>query len=138
MLWRVSVADIATDGPFSLFPGFDRQTALLAGVGFRLGALTVTAADPWASYSGDTPLECVLLDSPVRVLNVLAQRGSVWPQMARVRGESTVGMAGRETLALCAEGEAVCGGVALRCYDSVRFEGELPVAGTGSLLTVSL
>jgi environmental stress-induced protein Ves len=34
--WRVSVADITRDGPFSTFPGIDRTLVLLAGRGMRL------------------------------------------------------------------------------------------------------
>ncbi|HEU4539125.1 MAG TPA: HutD family protein, partial [Polyangiaceae bacterium] len=34
--WRVSVAEIARPGPFSAFPGVDRQIVLLAGEGVRL------------------------------------------------------------------------------------------------------
>ena len=36
-VWRVSVADIAQDGPFSAFPGIDRTLVLLSGRGMRLG-----------------------------------------------------------------------------------------------------
>ncbi|MCG3056381.1 HutD family protein, partial [Escherichia coli] len=36
--WRISVADIADDGPFSAFPGVDRQIALLEGAGVHLQA----------------------------------------------------------------------------------------------------
>ncbi len=36
--WRVSVADIVADGPFSAFPGIDRQIALLDGAGVHLQA----------------------------------------------------------------------------------------------------
>ena len=35
--WRVSVADVAADGPFSRFPGVDRVLVLIAGAGMRLG-----------------------------------------------------------------------------------------------------
>ena len=34
--WRVSVADVDRDGPFSAFPGVDRTLVLLAGNGMRL------------------------------------------------------------------------------------------------------
>ena len=34
--WRVSVAEVAQDGPFSRFPGVDRTLVLLAGNGVRL------------------------------------------------------------------------------------------------------
>jgi environmental stress-induced protein Ves len=38
--WRVSVAEIARSGPFSPFPGIDRQILLLTGAGVRLQAAT--------------------------------------------------------------------------------------------------
>ena len=41
--WRVSVATIARPGPFSAFPGVDRQIMLLEGDGVRLQA----AAGQW-------------------------------------------------------------------------------------------
>ena len=34
--WRVSIADIESDGPFSNFPGVDRDLLLLAGNGIEL------------------------------------------------------------------------------------------------------
>lgn len=36
MLWRVSMADVVQDGPFSLFPGYRRTLMLLDGPGFSL------------------------------------------------------------------------------------------------------
>lgn len=35
-VWRVSVAEVARDGPFSAFPGVDRVIALVRGSGMRL------------------------------------------------------------------------------------------------------
>jgi environmental stress-induced protein Ves len=34
--WRVSVAQIDSDGPFSAFPGIDRVITLIDGVGVQL------------------------------------------------------------------------------------------------------
>src|SRR4029077_2512621 len=34
--WRVSIADVEQDGPFSRFPGIDRTIVLLGGSGMRL------------------------------------------------------------------------------------------------------
>src|SRR5580704_9253002 len=34
--WRVSMARVATDGPFSAFPSIDRTLSVLAGVGIAL------------------------------------------------------------------------------------------------------
>src|SRR4051812_2958521 len=34
--WRISIAEIGSDGPFSTFPEYDRQIALLDGIGMEL------------------------------------------------------------------------------------------------------
>ena len=34
--WRVSMASVASDGPFSVFPGIDRTLAVLSGDGMAL------------------------------------------------------------------------------------------------------
>ena len=34
--WRVSMASVASDGPFSVFPGIDRTLAVLSGNGMAL------------------------------------------------------------------------------------------------------
>ena len=34
--WRLSMAKVETDGPFSAFPGIDRTLAILEGEGIRL------------------------------------------------------------------------------------------------------
>lgn len=36
VLWRLSMASVAEDGPFSLFPGIERNLTVISGPGFRL------------------------------------------------------------------------------------------------------
>jgi environmental stress-induced protein Ves len=36
LLWRLSMATVAEDGPFSLFPGIERNLTVISGPGFRL------------------------------------------------------------------------------------------------------
>ncbi len=36
VLWRLSMATVAEDGPFSLFPGIERNLTVISGPGFRL------------------------------------------------------------------------------------------------------
>ncbi|MDF3836776.1 HutD family protein, partial [Cupriavidus basilensis] len=66
--WRVSVADIAADGPFSAFPGIDRQIVLLEGAGVRLQAddgsfdhRLDTVGAPFA-FAGERGVQATLLD----------------------------------------------------------------------------
>ena len=136
LLWRVSVADIARDGPFSLFPGYERQTALLAGRGFHLGYASVSAAHPIVEYSGDVASECVLTDGPVRVLNAFAARGRVSARLL-FQGEAVVTGTGTG-VAVCVEGIVNVGDETLQVWDSVRFDGPMPVVGSGGVLMVIL
>lgn len=77
---RISIAEVAESGPFSLFPGVDRIITLLSGRGFRLvgGAIdqvVSTVGEPFA-FAGDLSLTCALLSGPVRDFNVMIRRGS--------------------------------------------------------------
>lgn len=81
-LWRISIADVAADGPFSAFPGYDRSIMLVAGQGMQLstsGEAPVRLAacyQPWR-FSGDTATHCHLLSGPVRDFNVMSRRGVI-------------------------------------------------------------
>ena len=79
--WRVSVADITRDGPFSRFPGAQRQLRLMHGAGFELrGEHRVWRAAQLGDvlvFSGDEPVHAHLLGGPVRVWNLML-RGQSW------------------------------------------------------------
>lgn len=86
--WRVSIAHVGTDGPFSLFPGVDRTITLLEGNGLLLDlpedrtvALTGTA-DPF-SFSGDWSVASRNLDGPTMDLNIMTRRGRYQHAMTR-------------------------------------------------------
>ena len=77
-VWRVSIADVQQDGPFSTFAGVDRTLLLLAGGGMRLTGEGVTielrmAFEP-VVFSGDASLQCGLLAGPVRDFNLMVRR----------------------------------------------------------------
>jgi environmental stress-induced protein Ves len=79
--WRVSVAEIAQAGPFSVFPGIDRKILLLAGAGVRLqGAGIDHRLDeplvPFA-FAGEAAVVATLLGGPSQDLNVMTRRGVV-------------------------------------------------------------
>ena len=80
-VWRLSVAEVDTAGPFSIFPGVDRSISLLRGKGF---ALTVgdrdeqiidTPFQPF-DFAGDEATACRLIDGPVQDLNLMTTRMS--------------------------------------------------------------
>ena len=86
-LWRVSLADVGCDGPFSSFPGIERTIVLLEGAGMRLhgGGRAIELTTPFAphTFSGDVAIDCKLIAGPVRDFNAMFRRG-------RARGSVTV------------------------------------------------
>lgn len=75
---RLSIADVADDGPFSVFPGVDRVLTLLEGTGLRLSGPAgrrEIGSEPCA-FRGEDPWHCTLVDGPVRDFNVMVSRGT--------------------------------------------------------------
>ncbi len=78
-LYRVSIADVATDGPFSSFAGYDRHILLVEGAGMTLecganGRIELPATFTPRSFSGDWQVHGRLTAGPVRDFNVMVDR----------------------------------------------------------------
>ena len=76
---RVSVATIAASGPFSRFPGIDRQIVLLSGGGVRLSGPGIdhhldTPLAPFA-FAGEAEVAATVLGGPSEDFNVMVRRG---------------------------------------------------------------
>lgn len=98
--WRVSVADVETDGPFSVFEGYDRALVLLSGAGMDLhftdtGAVTSLRPDePRARFAGDVPVTATLTDGPTTDFNLIWRRDE-WVATARnFEGRQEIGAGG--------------------------------------------
>lgn len=81
-LWRVSIAEIETDGPFSVFPGVQRDLLMLAGNGMDLDINDqpphrLAQRFQHIRFQGEDTINCRLLAGPTRDFNVMAQRDSV-------------------------------------------------------------
>ena len=85
--WRVSLAEVRCGGPFSCFPGIDRQLAVLSG---RL-QLSIAGRDaqglssdtPAISFSGEVPVYAEPRQEPVTDLNVMTRRGRFVARLTR-------------------------------------------------------
>lgn len=88
-LYRVSIAEVASDGPFSRFDGYDRHIMVLEGHGMRLdcgahGAIELAPLVPRA-FSGDWDVSGTLHDGPVRDFNVILDRAALRGSLEVVR-----------------------------------------------------
>lgn len=111
--WRVSIADVAVDGPFSLFPGYDRHIMVIEGAGMRLDAGphgVIVLGRPFmpASFSGAWEIKGTLTAGPVRDFNLMASRAETRSSLScEVLSERRTFMArGGFTLLHVLEGEA--------------------------------
>ncbi|MBL8299709.1 MAG: HutD family protein [Rhodanobacteraceae bacterium] len=78
--WRISIAEIAQDGDFSIFPDIDRELMLLDGGGVELtigsdGPVALTQRYQKHAFPGEAPVSCHLLDGPTRDFNLMVRRG---------------------------------------------------------------
>ncbi|MEZ5732971.1 MAG: HutD family protein [Paracoccaceae bacterium] len=74
LLWRLSMAEVDTDGPFSAFTGLSRILTVIEGDGIDLhGPETVLAARHLGpvAFSGDLPVIGRLTGGPIRDLNLI-------------------------------------------------------------------
>ena len=85
-VFRMSVARIDSDGPFSEFKGIDRWFAVLSGEGvvlqFPERRVEVGALDVAVQFSGDLPCQCSLTNGPTVDFNLMVQ--GVSANMARI------------------------------------------------------
>lgn len=87
-LWRVSMATVAADGPFSHFPGIDRTIAVMQGDGMRL---TVDGADVMLShggkpfsFAGEATVTSFLTGGTTIDLNAMSLRSGLTHRMTRL------------------------------------------------------
>lgn len=78
-LLRISVATVEKDGPFTLYPGIDRQLVLLGGEGMELivdGKKIIVEhhLTPF-SFAGEDVITCSLLNGACTDFNVMSKRG---------------------------------------------------------------
>lgn len=109
--WRVSTATVASDGPFSVFPGIDRTLSILEGKGMRLfiegrePVLLTQESEPLA-FAADIVVSATLPDGTITDLNVMTRRGTVRHAVARhfIDGEKSLAFTKGIFLLFCANG----------------------------------
>ncbi|MBO1333486.1 HutD family protein [Streptomyces sp. VRA16 Mangrove soil] len=143
--WRVSLAEVAADGPFSAFPGVDRTLTMAEGDGMELTVagrptLVDTRYAP-RDFPGDAPTDCRLLGAGNVVnFNVMWRRDALAepPSVAVVHGRLTLAPGRALVVALGVEGARVAGRELGR-YDAVLVDGAAtPLHATGATAVVTV
>ncbi|MDA0681251.1 MAG: HutD family protein [Proteobacteria bacterium] len=90
MLWRLSMAGVSSDGPFSRFSGYDRVLVLMSGQGLRLCHQNGTEQSLSSVYDlvvfpGDVGTHATLVDGPIQDFNVITDRTAFVPAVVATK-----------------------------------------------------
>jgi environmental stress-induced protein Ves len=132
--WRISLATIANDGPFSVFPDVDRTLALIEGHGVTLdidgdNRVLVSEDDPVAAFDGESVVTAKLNRGPTTDFNVMTRRGRCSHHFGRRRiaGEGGFAPRGDISVLFLAEGDSLAISsdaerIGMVRYDAVLFD----------------
>ncbi|MBB4278636.1 HutD/Ves family protein [Rhizobium mongolense] len=111
--WRISMATVAFDGPFSIFPGIDRTLSILSGSGMTLeidghAPVDLAQQSPPFAFAADIAVTAQLMAGPITDLNVMTRRDAFMHEVERLRIERSWSgsLPAAISLVLCHEGEA--------------------------------
>jgi environmental stress-induced protein Ves len=134
--WRISLATIASSGPFSVFEGIDRTLALVDGPGVTLdiaddGRFVLGEDQPVLEFAGEAQVSAIAGARPSTDFNVMTRRERCSHQLGRRSLSGTSGLATRAdlTILFLAEGESLEVSsdeqrIAMVRYDAMLFEGD--------------
>ncbi|WP_406001464.1 HutD family protein [Streptomyces sp. NBC_00829] len=133
--WRISLAEVGGDGPFSAFPGVDRILTVVEGDGMDLtvGGQHIRADERYRPYAfpGDVETDGRLLGGPVVNFNVMYHRGRTAALVSVVRGGLPVAVPSRSTVVVVAlDGSTRVeeAGVTLGRYDAAAWDDDAPLS----------
>jgi len=88
--WRISVAEVEKNGPFSRYEGVQRWFAVLGGAGVRLtldGQIReLTSQGEPLCFDGALACNCELIDGPTEDFNLMLKKGHGRARLVRVLG----------------------------------------------------
>jgi environmental stress-induced protein Ves len=152
--WRISLATIASDGPFSFFAGIDRTLSIIQGAGIRLFVddkapeLLLDNSDPY-TFAGESTTSATLVDSTIVDLNVMTRRSTYRHSVRRLScdGRLQLQISADTAIVFCQRGEVLCASNGtsdrLQAEDCAVFDGdtasiELSAAAPSELIVIEL
>lgn len=149
--WRISMATVASDGPFSRFDGIDRTLTVLSGEGLELtveGAplVRLTPAGKPYPFPGDAAALAKLIAGPVTDFNVMTRRGR-WTHSVdnlSIDGTQVLPVAADVCIIFCRSGQITLDeSSVLEAHDAALIDAsagtpEISIGGSGEAIIVHL
>ncbi|WP_293797369.1 HutD family protein [uncultured Bosea sp.] len=136
--WRISMAHVGQDGPFSSFPGIDRTLSVLTGNGIRLAfgdgeTVSLDRATKPFFFAADRAVDGVLVDGAIDDLNVMSRRGRWQHRVERLSGAGSLSASEGLVVLVARKGDWLVNGTTLPAGDSAMLDApggvELTVSG---------
>lgn len=83
--WRLSQATVSSDGPFSVFSGYDRWLMVWKGEGLYLNNRRIPPLAPYR-FSGDQSIDCRRVGKEILDIGLIFDRTQVNAEMKVVNG----------------------------------------------------
>jgi environmental stress-induced protein Ves len=140
--WRLSVAEVETDGPFSAFPGLRRILVLLSGGGMQLAGPEhrVVLREPLEgfAFAGDAAIDATLIEGATTDLNLMWRPDRWSVEWSVCRGALGASADDEIQVVFVAHGSLRLGDVELAAGDAaIRSSGE-PGITTGAVVVFTL
>ncbi|WP_157994454.1 HutD/Ves family protein [Peristeroidobacter agariperforans] len=152
--WRISLASIASDGPFSAFQGIERTLCVIRGAGIRLQVanaapeLLLENSAPY-TFAGESPASSTLVAGATVDLNVMSRRERFRHAVTRLSITNPLQLrpTASSTIVFCQHGSLQCEAdgtvAALESEDCVVLDNEkapvsLTAAGTAVIVLIEL
>lgn len=127
--WRISLATIAQDGPFSAFAGIDRTLALVQGPGVILDVdgdsrFALSEDDPVIEFAGESEVVATMMGAPSTDFNVMTRRARCHHRLGRriLSGISEFAPRGDVTVLFLADGDSLSVSSDAERIGMVRFD----------------
>lgn len=108
--WRISMARVASDGPFSRFDRIDRTLSVLEGgrlvLHFGADRIVLDPTTEPFSFAGDAAVNGAVPDGPILDLNVMTRRGRFAHRVLRVTDGLSMTAGPHPFIAFAHRGEA--------------------------------
>jgi len=121
--WRISMAHVGQDGPFSSFPDIDRTLSVLTGAGITLAfgdgeRIRLDRSSAPYPFAADRAVDGVLVDGPIDDLNVMSRRGRWRHRVERIAIASSLTASDGLLVLVARKGAWLVNGAALPAGDS--------------------
>jgi environmental stress-induced protein Ves len=137
--WRISMAHVGQDGPFSSFPGIDRTLSVLTGAGITLAfgdgeRVRLDRSSAPYPFAADRAVDGVLVEGPIDDLNVMSRRGRWRHRVERLSGGGSLSASEGLLVPVARKGAWLVNGKALATGDSAILDapGRVELVANGS------